>query len=504
MYKDISRAVLPLTHVSHKTMRKSHFFKWLLLGGMLCASAYEVIPWPHGQAPSGEAFDGQVLDSLAREQLERFEEFLEAAEKGEDREHITVFQDLIDSGAYDVDTLFAFGDALFEHEFSLIDGLGTGELGINRVHNGQTGGLDTFSCASCHSLGGADGAGTFQQNAFLYGDGASISSALARNAPSLLGIGLIQSLAAEMTLDLQSQKYRATELARTSGQAVNQPLFTKGVDFGAITVLPTGEILTDAVEGIDADLVVRPFGWKGEFATLRAFLEDAARVHFGVQSHGLALVHQDTPMPEKLGMGDWWDPDTDGIQRELETGTITAGAVYLALLESPIILPPYDEQLRDIWAQGSEIFDRIECSSCHIRSLTLTRSKWVEGPDSALGAGFEFSIFRDGEFPKSVPHVELFSDLKRHDLGEELADPFRNPHDIEPALFRTPPLWGLADTAPYLHDGRAFTVTDAIEAHGGDASHSRELFRTLPENEKAALRVFLASLTREPKLRVSR
>ena len=91
--------------------------------------------------------------------------------------------------------------------------------------------------------------------------------------------------------------------------------------------------------------------------------------------------------------------------------------------------------------------------------------------------------------------MELFSDLKRHNLGEELADPFPNPHDIEPALFRTPPLWGLADTAPYLHDGRALTVTDAIEAHGGDASHSRELFRTLPENESCT-EIILASLAR--------
>ena len=122
----------------------------------------------------------------------------------------------------------------------------------------------------------------------------------------------------------------------------------------------------------------------------------------------------------------------------------------------------------------------------------------------AEGEGFEFSVFTDGEFPKSVPQVELFSDLKRHDLGEDLADPFDHPKGIERQLFRTPPLWGLADTAPYLHDGRAMTITDAIEAHGGEASDARQLFRDLSDEDQAALRVFLMSLTREPKLRVAR
>jgi hypothetical protein len=35
--------------------------------------------------------------------------------------------------------------------------------------------------------------------------------------------------------------------------------------------------------------------------------------------------------------------------------------------------------------------------------------------------------------------------------------------------WRTPPLWGLSDSAPYLHDGRAETVLEAIAQHGGEA-----------------------------------
>ena len=471
---------------------------------LLSAATYEVVPWPQGRAPNGAAFNDAVIDALSVEQLERFEEFLEADEYGEDREHITVFQERIDEGRYDIETLFNFGDALFEHEFSMIDGWGSGDFGIQRVHQGDRGGLDGFSCAGCHSLGGADGAGTYQQNAFLYGDGIHISSTLQRNAPSLLGIGLIQSLAKEMTQTLRVLKQEAMNEALMTGQTVTVNLLAKEISFGQISATPEGEVITDRLEGIDSDLVVRPFGWKGEFATLRAFLEDAARIHFGIQSHGLALRHQENPMPNKLGEGDWWDPDQDEVQRELEVGTITAGAIYLALLESPVIIPPFDEKLRDIWARGSAIFDEISCNECHVRTLTLTQSKWIEGPNMAQGEGVEISVFVDGLFPKSVPHVELFSDLKRHDLGSELADEFDTPTGVNRQFFRTAPLWGVADTAPYLHDGRALTLTDAIEAHGGEAHYSREQFRNLSTDDQAALRVFLMSLTRPPSLRIAR
>ena len=199
---------------------------------LVSAAAHEVIPWPKGIPPSGETFSQGVEDAMSREQLERFEEFLEADERGEDREHITVFQQRIDDGWYDVETLFNFGDALFEHEFSLIDGLGTGQLGIRRVHDGTRGGLDTYACASCHSLGGADGAGTFQQNVFLYGDGASISTTMPRNAPSLLGVGLIQSLAADMTIELATIKQETLRQAQMTGESMTNELVAKSLHRG--------------------------------------------------------------------------------------------------------------------------------------------------------------------------------------------------------------------------------------------------------------------------------
>jgi CxxC motif-containing protein (DUF1111 family) len=64
-------------------------------------------------------------------------------------------------------------------------------------------------------------------------------------------------------------------------------------------------------------------------------------------------------------------------------------------------------------------------------------------------------------------------------------------------MFLTRPLWGLAETAPYLHDGRAPTVHDAILLHGGEAAAARDAYLALDAKGRASVRVFLASLSRE-------
>jgi CxxC motif-containing protein (DUF1111 family) len=105
----------------------------------------------------------------------------------------------------------------------------------------------------------------------------------------------------------------------------------------------------------------------------------------------------------------------------------------------------------------------------------------------------------------------LFSDLRRHDMGPALADPSQSSaasaahpdaaaaeRRIPPSYFLTRPLWGLAESAPYMHDGRAITLHDATLAHGGEADKARAAYLALPPAEQRALQVFLLSLTRPP------
>ena len=76
-------------------------------------------------------------------------------------------------------------------------------------------------------------------------------------------------------------------------------------------------------------------------------------------------------------------------------------------------------------------------------------------------------------------------------------DPLANGAEFtvgEDQIWQTPPLWGIADSAPYLHDGRAETFHDAIMAHGGEAQDSRHRYERLPKKYRRYLNEFLATL----------
>lgn len=460
------------------------------------------VPWPRGEPPAPAELDRLVDDAVERADRERAEELLDAFEPGEDREHMTVYQEDVDAGEHDLAELFRFGDALFEHEFRRAEGLGDA-LGasIRRVHD-RRGGLDGFSCAGCHSVGGPDGAGADTQSAHVRGDGERMSSANARNPPALLGLGFVQALAFEMTRDLQAQRAQALATAAARGAPVGVALSSKGVLFGTLVARADGTVDTGGVQGVSADLVVRPFGWKGEVARLRRFVEEAARIHFGIQSHVLALEHQGEPDPD-LGPGPWFDPDDDGVAHELQEGSLTAAAVYLAMLETPVIIPPADPGLLDRWSRGAALFESSGCADCHRLEMNLTSTFWQELPDTTGGPPVVVNLLRDGDAPRGTTRVALFSDLKRHDMGRALAEPDDAP-SIGGEWFLTRPLWGLADTAPYLHDGRAATIAEAILAHDGEAATSRNTYAALDEGSQVDLHLFLVSLTREPKPRIAR
>ena len=62
------------------------------------------------------------------------------------------------------------------------------------------------------------------------------------------------------------------------------------------------------------------------------------------------------------------------------------------------------------------------------------------------------------------------------------------------SVFLTKSLWGVGSTAPYLHDGRATTLIEAIGAHGGEGAGSLAAFQALGPSEQAQLLAFLNNL----------
>lgn len=89
--------------------------------------------------------------------------------------------------------------------------------------------------------------------------------------------------------------------------------------------------------------------------------------------------------------------------------------------------------------------------------------------------------------------LPAYADLLLHDMGPALADDV-TVGEAGPSEFRTQPLWGIAALGPYLHDGRADTLDEAVRAHGGEALASERKYEKLASAERAMLVAFLESL----------
>ncbi|NND99415.1 MAG: hypothetical protein HKN47_19015 [Pirellulaceae bacterium] len=60
--------------------------------------------------------------------------------------------------------------------------------------------------------------------------------------------------------------------------------------------------------------------------------------------------------------------------------------------------------------------------------------------------------------------------------------------------WRTPPLWGVRDSAPYMHDGRAETLLEAIAMHDGEGAATRDRFLNLSLPDRHAVIAFLNTM----------
>lgn len=354
-------------------------------------------------------------------------------------------------------------------------------------------GLDAQTCIECHSVlsnltvpftfgiggvGGSNANAIFKPTSIDVSDqqhnGFAAITGRFINPPFLFGSGGIELLAKEMTQDLQALKAKA--LAQP-GLVV--PLITKGVSFGSIQSA-NGVLNTTAVQGVNADLVVRPFGRKGEFSSVRSFDVAAMQFHFGMQ-----------PV-EVVGFG--VDADGDGVVNEISEGDLSSLGIFLTNLERPRQTTGNAAAMN-----GFVRFQSLGCVGCHIPSLdtkspTLTYSFPEVETDPSKNVYYSADLRMQPGFQSNGNGgitVPLFSDLKRHDMGPGLTETFGSVLDRQ---FITARLWGVADTAPYLHDGRAHTLVEAISLHGGEAQGACDAFLALGDAAKQELIAFLMTL----------
>lgn len=452
-------------------------------------------------------------------------------------------QSQIALGCVSLDAVVDVGRALFMRSWRRSDGWGhalvdtsgnasgnansTGAL-LRRVQEGRFGGPDALSCQSCHWKGGALGAGDRVDDAWLAGDGDDVDSADARNPPALWGAGWVEIAAREISADLREQADGVQKLAGFDGAPVTRPLASKGISFGTASATPDGAggatLDLSGVVGVDADLIVKPFGLKGTSATLREFIGASLQLHLGLQAEEVVSQAASARRVE-LGDGPTDDPDRDGVTREITEGQLSALALLIATTDAPPLAAldegPYREpelfsneldivrspEFTARWLDGFALFGRFGCASCHVPFVPVTGSRYRASDASAAASAVVVDLASDGARP--IPDrddegrflVAAFSDFKRHDLGPRLAG--RHADGGVPAeLWLTKRLWGVGLTSPYLHTGAAMTFDEAVAMHGGEAEDAARAFARADEDERVSLRLFLASLARAPSVRI--
>ena len=165
---------------------------------------------------------------------------------------------------------------------------------------------------------------------------------------------------------------------------------------------------------------------------------------------------------------------TTGVP-EVDNNTLNSVVFYVTCLQTPIQRNAGDS----IVQYGNQIFTQIGCETCHKQTLTTGYS------DIAALSNQTFNPF---------------TDLLVHDMGPGLDDGYTE-GDVKTSEWRTAPLWGLG-LAPnlqggytyLLHDGRAHSIEQAIQMHGGEAAVSSGRFNNLSQSDRNALLKFLNSL----------
>jgi len=112
-----------------------------------------------------------------------------------------------------------------------------------------------------------------------------------RDAPHLFGIGLKEMLADEITSDLRGIRDATIARALAKGRTVSAVLSSKGVKYGMVTAKFGGRRgLVVVIEGVDADLRVKPFFAEGSMSSLREFISTAFHNELGLNTNDPDLI----------------------------------------------------------------------------------------------------------------------------------------------------------------------------------------------------------------------
>ncbi|MFI5454104.1 MAG: di-heme oxidoredictase family protein [Isosphaerales bacterium] len=258
------------------------------------------------------------------------------------------------------------------------------------------------------------------------------------NTTALFGAGWIDRISTKSILN-QSR--------RRSLQAIGKELLADldGVPPGRPRVLPDGRI--------------GKFGWKAQFATLEEFVASACANELGL---GNPMMEQARP---------WARHASTKVNPDLDQAQFRSLVAFVDTLPRPTEVLPLDPKEQEQCERGKALFQQIGCTGCHTPVM-----------GGVVGVYSDFLLHRL---------------TNPNELGGGYAEipsaPLPDDHPL-PDEWKTPPLWGVAGSAPYFHDGGSPTLEAAIRRHHGGAASVTKAFESLASADRKAIIGFLESL----------
>ncbi|HEX8907480.1 MAG TPA: di-heme oxidoredictase family protein, partial [Longimicrobiaceae bacterium] len=241
--------------------------------------------------------------------------------------------------------------------------------------------------------------------------------------------------------------------------------------FGLIAAIPNQAILDqedpydanyDGVSGrahYTPDNDIGKFGRKAQEGSVTAFNAGALLQEMGITNTRNPTENNIGGNPVPAGVDLAADPEMSSTDFD----DLNSFVIFLA--------PPPAVPLTTNATYGRDIFNSIGCKTCHTPAYTTT--------DVGIAA-------------LSYKSVRPFSDFLLHDMGSTLGDICLG--QARRQEFRTEPLMGARFLEVFMHDGRATTIDQAIQLHGGEGANSRTRFNNLTSTQKAQLIEYVNSL----------
>ena len=292
------------------------------------------------------------------------------------------------------------------------------------------------SCRSCHQdpvVGGAGGIDVqVQRPAISDGNGGFVSP------PETGALAQTHSLPGVPREEIPANVVFVEE--RNSPTVLGLGLIEQIADATIMANQDADDDDTDDIRGVAhmmPDNAVGRFGWKAQVPDLESFARDALGNEMGITVPDNGNAFGDT------------DPDPEIVQSKIDD---------LVFFMRSLDFAPLGTTTTQV-TEGESQFATIGCVKCHIPSM-------------------------DG--------VLLYSNLLLHNVQPSGFEGVTQ-GNATMGLYRTAPLRGLRDTAPYWHDGRSETIEAAVRRHDGEALGVRQAFEALTSTQRAAVIAFLRS-----------